>query len=143
MSLVEKNAADQIAAGASSESEVWASALIDAPDWEPVFSPLAPAHLALGLETVYEAYLVHYGRPRRRARVSRAGAWWRRGGARARPAGAAGHGGALPRRPRALPSPPAGRTLGRRGGARAPAVAHGARRSSLSHYTRLLPQSCG
>ena len=51
MSLVEKNAADQIAAGASSESEVWASALIDAPDWEPVFSPLAPAHLALGLET--------------------------------------------------------------------------------------------
>ena len=34
------------------------------PDWEPVFSPLAPSALALGLETVYEAYLVHYGRPR-------------------------------------------------------------------------------
>jgi hypothetical protein len=34
------------------------------PDAEPVFSPLAPRHLALGLETVYEAYLVHYGRPR-------------------------------------------------------------------------------
>ena len=30
----------------------------------PVFSPLAPRALALGLETVYEAYLVHYGRPR-------------------------------------------------------------------------------
>jgi hypothetical protein len=35
-----------------------------APDWEPVFSPLAPDAFALGLETVYEAYLVHYGRPR-------------------------------------------------------------------------------
>jgi len=29
-----------------------------------VFSPLAPDRFALGLETVYEAYLVHYGRPR-------------------------------------------------------------------------------
>ena len=29
-----------------------------------MFSPLAPDALALGLETVYEAYLVHYGRPR-------------------------------------------------------------------------------
>ncbi len=29
-----------------------------------MFSPLAPDELALGLETVYEAYLVHYGRPR-------------------------------------------------------------------------------
>jgi hypothetical protein len=55
---------DAIAAGARSESEVWAAALREAPDWEPVFSPLAPGPLALGLETVYEAYLVHYGRPR-------------------------------------------------------------------------------
>src|SRR6185503_11542888 len=29
-----------------------------------VFSPLAPAALALGLETIYEGYLLHYGRPR-------------------------------------------------------------------------------
>jgi hypothetical protein len=29
-----------------------------------VFSELVPDHLRLGLETVYEAYLVHYGRPR-------------------------------------------------------------------------------
>ena len=29
-----------------------------------MFSPLAPARFALGLETIYEAYLVHYGRPR-------------------------------------------------------------------------------
>jgi hypothetical protein len=56
--------ADGIAAGARRESSVWAAALVEAPDWEPVFSPLAPTEFALGLETVYEAYLVHYGRPR-------------------------------------------------------------------------------
>ena len=55
---------DAIAAGARSESEVWGRALREPANWEPVFSPLAPAGLALGLETVYEAYLVHYGRPR-------------------------------------------------------------------------------
>jgi hypothetical protein len=32
---------------------------------EPVFSPLSEARFALGLETIYEGYLVHYGRPRR------------------------------------------------------------------------------
>jgi hypothetical protein len=31
---------------------------------EPVFSPLAEQRFALGLETIYEGYLVHYGRPR-------------------------------------------------------------------------------
>ena len=55
---------DAIAAGARSESAVWGRALREAADWEPVFSPLAPDELALGLETIYEAYLVHYGRPR-------------------------------------------------------------------------------
>jgi hypothetical protein len=30
----------------------------------PVFSPLAPPRHALGVETIYEGYLVHYGRPR-------------------------------------------------------------------------------
>ena len=55
---------EAIAAGARAESDVWARALRDAPDWAPVFSPLAPDELAVGLETVYEAYLVHYGRPR-------------------------------------------------------------------------------
>ena len=29
-----------------------------------MFSPLAAARFALGLETIYEGYLVHYGRPR-------------------------------------------------------------------------------
>ena len=56
--------AEAIAAGACSESEVWGRALRESSDWSPVFSPLAPAELALGLETVYEAYLVHYGDPR-------------------------------------------------------------------------------
>jgi hypothetical protein len=55
---------DAIAGGARRESEIWAAALREAPDWEPVFSELVPGHLKLGLETVYEAYLVHYGRPR-------------------------------------------------------------------------------
>src|ERR1041385_1894925 len=56
--------AEAIAKGARTESEVWARTLAEDPDWEPVFSILAPEPLALGLETVYEAYLVHYGRPR-------------------------------------------------------------------------------
>jgi hypothetical protein len=56
--------AEAIVAGARRESEVWGRCVRPAPDWEPVFSPLAPPALGLGLETVYEAYLVHYGRPR-------------------------------------------------------------------------------
>jgi len=55
---------EAIAAGAQAESEVWARALRAAPEWEPVFSPLVPDEFALGVETVYEAYLVHYGTPR-------------------------------------------------------------------------------
>ncbi len=55
---------DAIAAGAGEESVFWAGSLRAAPDWEPVFSALVPDELALGIETVYEAYLVHYGRPR-------------------------------------------------------------------------------
>lgn len=58
------SAADGIVAGARAESEVWARALARDPSWDPVFSPLAPDELSLGLETVYEAYLVHYGKPR-------------------------------------------------------------------------------
>jgi hypothetical protein len=53
--------ADTIAADARGESPVWAGALRADPDWEAIFSPLAPERFALGLETVYEAYLVHYG----------------------------------------------------------------------------------
>lgn len=55
-----------IAQEATGESGVWAAALRPSHEREPVavFSALAPAHLALALETVYEAYLVHYGRAR-------------------------------------------------------------------------------
>ena len=58
------SAAEQIAAEARRESQLWAAALRSAPDWQAVFSPLAPDRFELGVETVYEAYLVHYGRPR-------------------------------------------------------------------------------
>jgi hypothetical protein len=55
-----------IADGAASESSVWAASLLpnDERQLVAVFSPLAPPALALGVETVYEAYLVHYGSPR-------------------------------------------------------------------------------
>jgi hypothetical protein len=56
--------ASAIAGEARSESPLWAAALRADPEWEPVFSLLAPERFALGLETIYEAYLVHYGRPR-------------------------------------------------------------------------------
>src|SRR4051794_2471046 len=55
---------ETITRAAEAESPVWGAALRSAPEAEPVFSPLAPDELAVGLETVYEAYLVHYGRPR-------------------------------------------------------------------------------
>jgi len=58
------SAAETIAGEARRESPLWADALRAAADWEPVFSELAPERFALGLETVYEAYLVHYGRSR-------------------------------------------------------------------------------
>jgi hypothetical protein len=57
---------DTIAGEAAAESPVWADALLPEAErrHEAVFSPLAPPELALGLETVYEGYLVHYGRSR-------------------------------------------------------------------------------
>jgi hypothetical protein len=55
-----------IADEAAAESPLWGEALVDLetarPD--PVFSALGPSQHALGLETIYEGYLVHYGRPR-------------------------------------------------------------------------------
>ena len=38
--------------------------MADEPEREPVFSPLGKERYALGLETIYEGYLCHYGRPR-------------------------------------------------------------------------------
>jgi hypothetical protein len=55
-----------MAVAAAAESTLWAECLL--PDGErdrsPVFSALSEARYALGLETIYEGYLVHYGRPR-------------------------------------------------------------------------------
>ena len=55
---------ETITKAAEVESPVWAASLRADPEREPVFSPLVPEHLRAGVETVYEAYLVHYGRPR-------------------------------------------------------------------------------
>jgi hypothetical protein len=57
---------ETIAAEAEAESPLWADALRPPAEreLEPVFSALADARYALGLETIYEGYLVHYGRPR-------------------------------------------------------------------------------
>ncbi len=58
---------EEIAAGAEAESPLWADALRPAVEREPepVFSALVTdARFALGLETIYEGYLLHYGRSR-------------------------------------------------------------------------------
>ena len=57
---------DVIVGGAAAESPLWAEALRppEERELEPVFSPLARPPLAPGIETIYEGYLVHYGRPR-------------------------------------------------------------------------------
>jgi hypothetical protein len=57
---------DDIAEAAVAESPLWAGALRprEEQEREPVFSPLAPEVHAIGLETIYEGYLVHYGRSR-------------------------------------------------------------------------------
>jgi hypothetical protein len=56
-----------IAEEAVAESPLWAASLLpdDKRDPVPVFSPLlSDARFAVGLETIYEGYLLHYGRPR-------------------------------------------------------------------------------
>jgi hypothetical protein len=55
---------ETVAAGAAAESPLWGEALRSDPEREPVFSPLVAERYALGLETIYEGYLLHYGRPR-------------------------------------------------------------------------------
>jgi hypothetical protein len=57
---------ETITAEAERESDVWGAALVPSDERRlvAVFSELVPDDLRLGLETVYEAYLVHYGRPR-------------------------------------------------------------------------------
>ncbi len=57
---------ETIALEAAQESRLWAEALRPSleRELEAVFSPLAEELYALGLETIYEGYLLHYGRPR-------------------------------------------------------------------------------
>ena len=55
-----------IAQDASAESSLWGDMLRPESEreHEPVFSPLGQERHALGLETIYEGYLVHYGTSR-------------------------------------------------------------------------------
>ncbi|MCZ7589477.1 MAG: hypothetical protein M5U27_11630 [Gaiella sp.] len=58
---------EEIAGAAARESPLWADALLPPSerDLEPVFSPLlSEPRFALGVETIYEGYLLHYGRAR-------------------------------------------------------------------------------
>jgi hypothetical protein len=56
----------EIALGAEREGSLWREALRPrgARDRVAVFSPLTDERFALAVETIYEGYLVHYGRPR-------------------------------------------------------------------------------
>jgi hypothetical protein len=57
---------EDIAAAAARESTLWAEALLPHGEraHEAVFSELGPAEHVLAIETIYEGYLVHYGRSR-------------------------------------------------------------------------------
>ena len=57
---------ETIALEAAAESALWATALLPEEEREavPIFSALADERFALGVESIYEGYLLHYGRPR-------------------------------------------------------------------------------
>ncbi|HYY33876.1 MAG TPA: hypothetical protein VE693_09915 [Gaiellaceae bacterium] len=57
---------ETIAVEAERESPLWGAALRpeEAREEVPVFSPLADERFALGIESIYEGYLLHYGRAR-------------------------------------------------------------------------------
>jgi hypothetical protein len=57
---------ETIALEAERESPLWAVALRPEAEREaiPVFSPLTDERFALGIESIYEGYLLHYGRAR-------------------------------------------------------------------------------
>ncbi|MBW3592568.1 MAG: hypothetical protein KY396_02645, partial [Actinobacteria bacterium] len=66
MAVASPSVWDTIAQEAARESGLWRAALREAGkrDETPVFSPLTDDRFALGVETIYEGYLLHYGRPR-------------------------------------------------------------------------------
>ena len=55
---------ETIAQEAANESKLWGEALKPEPQRDAVFSTLGEERYAVGLETIYEGYLLHYGRPR-------------------------------------------------------------------------------
>jgi hypothetical protein len=57
---------EAIALEAARESPLWDAALLprELRELRAVFSPIADARYALGLETIYEGYLCHYGTAR-------------------------------------------------------------------------------
>jgi hypothetical protein len=55
---------EMIAVKAAAESPLWGEALRADPERVHVFGALVPERFALGVETIYEGYLLHYGRPR-------------------------------------------------------------------------------
>jgi hypothetical protein len=55
---------ERIAAEAAAESPLWGESLRADPEREAVFGSLVPEPFALGVETIYEGYLLHYGSPR-------------------------------------------------------------------------------
>jgi hypothetical protein len=55
---------DVIVSEAAQESRLWQEAARDERELVAVFSPLGEERYALGVETIYEGYLLHYGRPR-------------------------------------------------------------------------------
>jgi hypothetical protein len=57
---------ETIAGEAGRESELWTAALrpLEEQERTPVFSLLSEDRYALGIETIYEGYLLHYGRSR-------------------------------------------------------------------------------
>jgi hypothetical protein len=67
---------ETIAVEAERESALWAAALRPPDEREevPVFSPLGDGRFALGIESIYEGYLLHYGRPRLFSPTDRDGA---------------------------------------------------------------------
>ena len=57
---------ETLAAEAAAESPLWGEALRPADEREriAIFSPLCEERYALGVESIYEGYLLHYGHPR-------------------------------------------------------------------------------
>jgi len=57
---------DTIVREAGAESALWTEASKPRPEQQrtPIFSSLGEERYALGIETIYEGYLLHYGRPR-------------------------------------------------------------------------------